>query len=257
MCKTSDGTTDGVGTVIGIAGANYRTSGGYILSENEYLTLFDGLTGEALNTISYEPRRGTVSDWGDSYGNRVDRFLAGVAYLDGQTPSAVFCRGYYTRTAIAAYGVVDKKIVQRWYFDTGNDATNPYYGQGNHSIVVMDVDSDGKDEIVYGSCCIDDDGTGLWSTQLGHGDCIQAGDLIPEREGLEIFQVHEEDYCAEIHDAETGEILWRADGSSDVGRGIALNLTTDYAGMEFSSSADGMIYAWNTSTNSVESTGVA
>lgn len=255
MCKTSDGTTDGQGNVIGNASADYRTSAGRILSGNEYLTLFDGKTGKALDTINYEPGRGTVSDWGDSYGNRVDRFLAGVAYLDGQTPSALFCRGYYTRTAIAAYDVKDKKIVKRWLFDTGNDSSNPYYGQGNHSLVVMDVDKDGKDEIVYGSCCIDDNGKGLWSTKLGHGDCMQAGDLIPEREGLEIFQVHEETTCAEIHDAATGEIIWRVDGSSDVGRGIALNLTADSVGMEFTSVADGKVYAYNASTGKVEETG--
>ncbi|MGN0593335.1 MAG: RICIN domain-containing protein [Ruminococcus sp.] len=257
ICKTSDNTWDGTGKVIGDASADYRGTNGRILTGNEYLTLFDGQTGAALDTIDYEPVRGNVSDWGDTYGNRVDRFLAGVAYLDGETPSAVFCRGYYTRTAIVAYDVVNKKIVKRWSFDTGNDKTNAYYGQGNHSLVVMDVDADGKDEIVYGSCCIDDNGKGLWSTGLGHGDCMQAGDLIPERPGLEIFQVHEEVWCAEIHDAATGEIIWRVDGSDDVGRGIALNLSSEYAGMEFASIADGMIYAYNASTGKIESTGTA
>lgn len=263
MCKTSDATYDGTGKAIGNASADYRGTNGRILTGNEYLTLFDGQTGAALDTIDYEPGRGNLTDkndstyFGDEYGNRCDRFLAGVAYLDGTTPSAVFCRGYYARTAIAAYDVRDKKIVKKWLFDTGNDKTNPYYGQGNHSIVVMDVDSDGKDEIIYGSCCIDDNGTGLWSTKLGHGDCMQAGDLIPERPGLEVFQVHEEIYCAEIHDAATGEIIWRVDGTDDVGRGIALNLTADTPGMEFASVADGKIYAYNTSTGKVEATGDA
>lgn len=255
MCKTSDGTVDGTGKAIGNASADYRGSNGRILTGNEYLTLFDGLTGAALDTIDYEPARGNVADWGDGYGNRVDRFLAGVAYLDGQTPSAIFCRGYYTRTAIAAYDVKDKKIVKRWMFDTGNDSSNAYYGQGNHSLAVMDVDDDGKDEIIYGSCCIDDNGKGLWSTKLGHGDCMQAGDLIPERAGLEVFQVHEETKCAEVHDAKTGEIIWRVDGGGDVGRGIALNITADYAGMEFSSVADNLLYAYNPSTNKIEQTG--
>ncbi len=254
MCKTADATYDGTGTAIGNASADYRSTEGRILSGNEYLTLFDGETGAALDTIDYYPARGNVSDWGDDYGNRVDRFLAGVAYLDGKTPSAVFCRGYYTRAVLAAYDVVDNQIVERWIFDTGFDASNPYYSQGNHSLVTMDVDSDGKDEIIYGSCCIDDNGTGLWSTGLKHGDCMQAGDLIPERPGLEVFQVHEEVWCAEVHDAATGEILWRVDGSDDVGRGIALNLTTDTPGMEFASVADGVIYAYNTETGQIEST---
>lgn len=257
MCKTADGTVDGKGKVIGNASADYRSSAGRILTGPEYLTLFDGLTGAALDTINYEPGRDDVSKWEDGYGNRVDRFLSGTAYFDGKTPSAVFCRGYYSRTAIAAYDIKDKKIVKRWIFDTGYDKTNPYYGQGNHSLVVMDVDQDGKDEIVYGSCCIDDNGKGLWSTGLGHGDCMQAGDLIPEREGLEIFQVHEEHYCAEVHDAATGKIIWKIDGTDDVGRGIALNISSETPGMEFTSVVDSMIYAYNPNTGKIESTGKA
>ena len=257
MCKTADGTVDGKGKVIGNASADYRSSAGRILTGPEYLTLFDGLTGAALDTINYEPGRDDVSKWEDGYGNRVDRFLSGTAYFDGKTPSAVFCRGYYSRTSIAAYDIKDKKIVKRWIFDTGYDKTNPYYGQGNHSLVVMDVDQDGKDEIVYGSCCIDDNGKGLWSTGLGHGDCMQAGDLIPEREGLEIFQVHEEHYCAEVHDAATGKIIWKIDGTDDVGRGIALNISSETPGMEFTSVVDSMIYAYNPNTGKIESTGKA
>lgn len=117
------------------------------------------------------------------------------------------------------------------------------------------MDNDSKDEIIYGSCCIDDNGTGLWSTGLGHGDCMQAGDLIPDRDGLEIFQVHEETKCAEIHDAATGAVIWRVDGSEDVGRGIALNLTGDYPGMLFSSVADNGVYYYNPETKAVESIG--
>ncbi len=256
MCKTADGTVDGTGKIIGEASMDYRGTDGRILSGPEYLTLFDGQTGAALDTIDYEPSRGNVSDWGDNYGNRCDRFLAGVAYLDGQTPSAVFCRGYYTRVAIAAYDVVDKKIVQRWIYDTGYNANDPVYGQGDHSICVLDVDNDGKDEIVYGSACIDDDGMCLWSTGLGHGDCMQAGDLIPEHKGMEIYQVHEDITCAEIHDAATGEILWKIDATEDVGRGIALNISADYPGMEFSCSANNLIYYWDNTVGTMKDIGV-
>lgn len=255
MCKTADGTKDGKGNYIGDASKDYRGTNGRILTGPEYLTLFDGETGEALDTVDYEPARGTISDWGDNYGNRVDRFLAGVAYLDGKTPSAVFSRGYYTRACIAAYDVKDKKIVKHWTYDTGFNSNDGAYGQGNHSICVMDVDSDGKDEIIYGSCCIDDNGKLLWSTKLGHGDCMQAGDLIPERPGLEVFQVHEDIYCTEIHDAATGEIIWKIDGSDDVGRGIALNMTTDTPGMEFTSVADGKVYYYNPDTDKIEEAG--
>lgn len=263
ICKTADGTYDGLGNCIGNATVDNRGSNGRILTGNEYLTLFDGLTGKAVDTIDYEPGRGSLTNandstyFGDAYGNRCDRFLSAVAYLDGKTPSAVFCRGYYARTALVAYDVSNDKLVKRWIFDTKNDKNNAYYGQGNHSLVVMDADKDGKDEIIYGSCCIDDNGTGLWSTGLKHGDCMQAGDLIPERDGLEIFQVHEEVQCAEVHDVATGEIIWKIDATGDVGRGIALNVSASTSGMEFVSVVDSTIYAFNKATGKIESTGNA
>ena len=259
ICKTADGTVDGQGNTIGDASADYRNDAGRILTGPEYLTLFDGQTGANLDTIDYEPGRGEIVSWGknanESYGNRCDRFLATVAYLDGQTASAVFCRGYYERAALTAYDVVDKKLVKRWAFDTGTDSSNAAYGQGNHSLIPMDVDGDGAHEILYGSVCFESNGTVKWSTGLGHGDCMQAGDLIPEREGLEVFQVHEEHWCAEVHDAATGEIIWQLDGTGDVGRGIALNLTADSAGFEFTSIVDSVVYAYNPSTGKIESQG--
>lgn len=256
MCKTADGTKDAAGKYIGDANADYRSASGTILTGPEYLTLFDGETGKALDTINYEPERGDIQGWGDNYGNRSERYLAGVAYLDGQHPSVLFCRGYYERAAIAAYDVKDNKIVKRWIYDTGSkNSSDGAYGQGNHSVAVMDVDGDGKDELLYGSCCIDDNGKLLWSTKLGHGDCMQAGDLLPERPGLEVFQVHEETTCAEIHDAATGEVIWRVDSAGDVGRGIALNMSAGTPGMEFTSVADGKVYYYNPSSGKVEEAG--
>ena len=139
VCKTADGTVDGVGNVIGDSSKDYRNSNGYILSGPEYYTLFEGSTGKALDTVDYNPGRGTVSKWGDSYGNRVDRFLGAVAYLDGVKPSAVTVRGYYTRMTACAYDVVNKKLVQKWYFDTGNDKTKPGYGDGNHNLSLIHI----------------------------------------------------------------------------------------------------------------------
>ena len=52
-----------------------------------------------------------------------------------------------------------------------------YGGQGNHQLSVADVDGDGRDEIIYGSMAIDDNGKGLWSARLFHGDAMQVGDL--------------------------------------------------------------------------------
>lgn len=103
MLKTADGAVDGKGVVIGSAGADYRNSAGSVLSGPEFMTVFNGKTGEAMATKDYLPARGSVASWGDNYGNRVDRFLGGVANLDGARPSAIFSRGYYTRAVIAAW----------------------------------------------------------------------------------------------------------------------------------------------------------
>ena len=144
ITKTADGTKDGKGKVIGDASKDYRNGDGYVLSGPEYMTLFDGLTGEALDTIDFPVPRGDVSKWGDKYGNRVDRFNSGIAYLDGVHPSAVYGRGYYTRLTVSAVDVVNKKLVKRWVYDTGNDTKTPGYGCGNHNLMVADSDNDGK-----------------------------------------------------------------------------------------------------------------
>lgn len=234
-CKTAPYTVDGQGTYVLMPGdvlADYRNSSGYILSGPEYLTIFDGLTGAALATTYYVPPRGNVSSWGDSYGNRVDRFLACVAYLDGQRPSLVMCRGYYTRAVLAAWDWRNGQLTQRWVFDT-NNGYSAYTGQGNHNLSVADVDGDGFDEIVYGSCTIDHNGTGLYSTGLGHGDALHVSDMDPDRPGLEVWQCHESSpYGATFRDAATGEIIFRYTASGDTGRACAGDIRADYRGYE-------------------------
>ncbi len=254
--KTADGTIDGRGTVIGDAEALYRNSDGYILDGPEFLTMFDGLSGEALDTIDYVPARGNVNDWGDNYGNRVDRFLAGLAYLDGENPSLLMARGYYTRAVVAAYDWTDGAFVSRWVFDTNNGGGDEVvYGQGAHSLTIGDVDADGRDEIIYGAAAIDDDGHALYSTNLGHGDAQHLGDLDPNRPGMEIFMVHEcgpcyrneeegYDHGVEMHDAATGEILWSLPGNGDdVGRGVSLDIDPRYPGNESWGSRGGLTAA--------------
>ncbi|XEC97554.1 rhamnogalacturonan lyase [Paenibacillus tarimensis] len=233
-CKTADGTVDGTGRYIGKADADYRNADGYILEGPEYLTIFDGSSGMALHTEAYAPPRGSVSGWGDNYGNRADRFLACIAYLDSIRPSLVMCRGYYTRTVLAAYNWRDGQLSKVWTFDSDHPGNAAYAGQGNHSLGVADVDGDGKDEIIYGSCVIDHDGTGLYSTGLGHGDAMHVGDLDPTRPGLEVFQVHEtpSDYGIEMHDARTGELLWGIPTTGDTGRGVSADLDPRYPGEE-------------------------
>ncbi|PTT60415.1 rhamnogalacturonan lyase, partial [Arthrobacter sp. HMWF013] len=234
--KTADGTTDAAGTVIGDAAADFRNSAGYVLSGPEFLTVFRGETGTIMDTVAYEPARGAVSAWGDGYGNRVDRFLAGVAYLDGERPSMMFSRGYYTRTVLVTYDLVNGKLVKRWIFDS-DVAGAEYKGQGNHNLSVADVDQDGKDEFVFGSMTIDDDGKPLYNTKLGHGDAIHTSDLDPSRPGLETFAVHESmsqsgQRGATFRDSATGEVLWSIPAIKDTGRGAAGDIDPRYAGAE-------------------------
>ncbi|WP_435882474.1 rhamnogalacturonan lyase [Streptomyces bobili] len=240
--KTADGTRDGTGAVIGSSSADHRNSSGYVLAGPEFLTMFNGQTGKAMGTVDYVPARGTVSSWGDSYGNRVDRFLAGTAYLDGTRPSLVMARGYYTRTVIAAWDWRNGAFTRRWTFDTSSSTNSGkgYDGQGNHSLSVADVDADGKDEIVYGAMTVDDNGNGLWTTKLGHGDAGHLGDLVPSRAGLEYFKVSEDTSKpgSWMADARTGQILWQTASGADNGRGVAADIYAGSAGAEAWSASD-------------------
>ncbi|MFE7379315.1 rhamnogalacturonan lyase [Streptomyces zhihengii] len=240
--KTADGTRDGVGTVIGNASADHRNGEGRVLSGPEFLTVFRGSDGAALSTVDYVPGRGTVSGWGDDYGNRVDRFLAGTAYLDGSTPSLVMARGYYTRTVIAAWDFKDGRLTRRWTFDT-NSSTNAgkgYDGQGSHSLSVGDVDGDGRDEIVYGAMAVDDNGHGLWTTRTGHGDAQHLADLDPADPGLEYFKVSESSSqpSSLYIDPSNGAVRWKTGTGSDNGRGVAGDIWAGNAGAEMWSAAD-------------------
>lgn len=274
VCKTAEGGKDAAGTNIGEAyfptfkakynftsnynaAASYRNGSGYILTGPEFLTVFNGQTGKEIVTTEYDPPRySTIYNngnevpvlnpttanintiWGDNYGNRVDRFLACVAYLDGIHPSIVMCRGYYTRTVLVAYDFANGQLTKRWKFDTYNgQTTSPwvsYRGQGNHNLRVGDVDGDGFDEIIYGSCAIDHDGRGLYNTHLGHGDAQHLTDFIPERPGLEVLSVHEDGVDGTtIREAATGAVIYRIPSTDDVGRGMGTDITAAYRGMEW------------------------
>ncbi|SDA19849.1 hypothetical protein SAMN02910447_01641 [Ruminococcus sp. YE71] len=231
ITKTSDGTVDGTGKAIGNASADYRSSAGTVLTGNEYLTLFEGATGKALDTIDFPVPRGDAtsstakSTWGDNYGNRCERYNSGIAYLDGVHPSAVYGRGYYTRLTLSAIDVRNGKLSKRWVYDTGFNKNDPAYGDGNHNLMVADFDNDGKQEVCMGSSCFDDNGKLLWSTNQGHGDAMHVGDLDPTNEGIEAFICHEDgNYGISMVDGKTGKLLWHYDGDKDTGRCCADNI---------------------------------
>lgn len=270
ICKTSAGSVDGKGKLVSEAAtdadirsldnaADYRNERGRILTGPELLTVFNGETGEALHTIWYNPNRAfgvgrqveegeKLEDgfpayspaWGDKtvQGNRGERYLACVAYLDGadKLPSAVMCRGYYTRSYLWAVDFDGKQLKTKWLHASVNPKGTAY-GQGAHSLAVGDVDGDGCDEITYGSAAINNDGTLLYSTGLGHGDAQHLADLDPDRPGLEYFMVHESyPYGSDLRDARTGEILFRTYDKEDTGRGLAADIDADHRGYEMWSS---------------------
>ncbi|ACB74628.1 rhamnogalacturonan lyase [Opitutus terrae] len=263
-CKTADGTIDGTGKIIGDPNADHRNAQGHILQGPEFLTIFDGRTGAALATTDYVPPRHPTkleptgdelkAIWGDGYGNRSDRYLACVAYLDGERPSLVMCRGYYTRAVLAAWDWRDGKLTQRWVFDSddGTPGNERYRGQGNHNLSVADVDEDGRDEIIYGAAVIDDSGRGLYSTGWGHGDVIHVSDLTPANPGLEIFDIQErfDAQGMSVRDARTGRPIFTvpsvkaADSGGDKGegpgRGNAFNIDPRYPGAECWAAGAGM-----------------
>ena len=232
MCRTADGTRDGQGRVIGDSVADYRNAAGRILSGPEFLTVFDGLTGRALDTKPYIPQRGNVRSWGDNKANRSDRFLAAVGYLGGKLPSAIFCRGYYTRSVIAAWDWDGHELKSRWTFDTDAPEWASYAGQGNHNLRVADVDGDGYDEITYGSMAIDHDGRGLYNTGMGHGDAIH---LLadPKDNALYIWDCHENRRDgSDLRNARTGEVVFQIKSDIDVGRCMAADIDPTNPGPE-------------------------
>ena len=295
MCKTAPGSKDGAGVYVNQAATeseiksasntkDWRNSDGRVTGGQEYLTVFNGETGKAIHTVFYNPNRnqgyGGEADgsfnWGTpdgkndkgSYGNRGERFLAAVAYLDGpdHNPSGIFSRGYYGYAFIWAVDFDGKEIKQRWLHastaknsytrygatsaekksyvartSTAGEGRNTMFANGNHNLSIADVDGDGKDEIIWGSAALDDDGLLLYAVGFGHGDAIHLGDFDPDRPGLELFDIHEDKgtYSWDLHDAGTGEIIFKGGNSGvDNGRGIAAQLSDSHRGAFFSSSDD-------------------
>lgn len=245
ILKTADGTIDGTGVIIGNASVDYRNSGGWVQQGPEFLTVFNGLTGAAMATVAYQPARANTADWGDNYGNRQDRFVSAVAYLDGARPSLIVGRGYYDKLMRAAYDWRDGQLTLRWIFDSkdaSDPANNAFSSQGNHQMTIGDVDGDGKDEIINGSSAINDDGKRLWTYGQGHGDALHMSDMDPDRPGQEIWQCLESEgqyspYGIRLNDAKTGKMIFGAVTTGDVGRALAADIDPNHRGYEMWSSS--------------------
>lgn len=265
ICKTSLGTKDGQGNYVfqsritergldvttdytrtddaGVA----QKSNGHIGVGEEWLTVFNGTTGAEMATIDFYPKFNVVSDWHEPSGssnryNKGTRFKACVAFLDGKNPSAVYNRGYYSQSFFTAYNWNGTNLYEVWRHASTTKGEG-LYGQGNHSLVVADVDGDGCDEIGTGPSVLDNDGTVLWTSGFGHGDAHHLGDFDPNNEGMEIFYVNEEfgesDYSTALFDAKTGRILQgHAQFGMDTGRGLAADLSAKHAGAELFSKGD-------------------
>lgn len=243
ILKVADGTIDGLGNIIGKKDIDNRNEEGIIIKGNEYLALFDALDGKVLDVIDYDPKRGNVSSWGDDYGNRSERFLATNAYLDGVNPSAVVIRGHYRDIVAVSYNVKNKKLVKKWKFDSRKDKNLNI--EGNHQVMPSDVDKDGKDEIVFGSFVLDDDGSLLHNSHLGHGDALHVGEFDLDNDDLEILMCHEEkdvNYGVSLRNARTGDIIHKFDGEFDTGRCLIDNFISSNKGSELVGSHDYLVY---------------
>lgn len=239
VCKTADGTIDGTNRLIGDHRADWRNMKGRIIAGPEYLTVFNGATGAAMSTVPYQPARGELKDWGDGYANRSERYLGAIAYLDGIHPSVIMCRGYYAKSALAAYDWDGKELKLRWLFDSSVPGNEAFGGQGNHNLRIADVDGDGCDEIIYGQMTIDNDGTGLYSTGMYHGDAIHLLSDV-NNEKYYVWGCHENKKDGtSLRDAATGEVILRYPSNKDIGRCMAGDIDPTHEGVELWSPSSG------------------
>ena len=232
-----DGSTTRIGST-----ADTRWNGiEYTNSGNEYLIYADGETAVPWVNMAYPLARGAASDWGDDYGHRSTKHFFGAPFLDGRKASILLVRGIYTKHVMIAYDVDPEthQLTCRWRWD--GPSSGSWFGQGFHNYAIADVDWDGRDEIVMGSMVIDDNGKGLSTTGLGHGDAQHCGDLDPYRHGQEQFTCNESSPNMNYRNATTSKIYFRSVGTADDGRALCGNFTNNYPGSVGRSTNTGMV----------------
>ena len=253
VMRACDGTTihmaDGTTYTVGDSTINIRGDYGggvnwFLITQREYLLYIDGLTGKPYQCITYplpllESGENDVNAaWGDGYGHRASKHFFGAPYLDGRKPSIFLARGIYTRHKMIALDVdpATHKLSERWRWNCSS--WGPWFGNGYHNYGVADVDWDGRDEIVYGSMVIDDNGKGLSTTGLGHGDAQHCSDFDPYRHGQEIFAALEDHPGNNYRDATTSKIYYRYVAEKDDGRSMMGNFSNEFPGCQGVSSRD-------------------
>ena len=272
ILRAADGTeihmADGTTHTVGNKSVNVRaaTGGGtnwFVTTDGEYLLYLNGETGSVYQQLAYPLKRLENGEtdleraWGDGYGHRCSKHFFGAPYFDGKKPSIFLARGIYTRHKMIAYDVdpATHKLKVRWQWF--NNSNGPWKGQGYHNYCVADVDWDGRDEIVFGSMVIDDNGKGLSTTGLGHGDAEQVGDLNPYIHGHEIYACLEDNPGNNYRDATTSKIYHRYIAGRDDGRCMAGNFTNAFPGGLGCSAREGAIsLITNEAVSGLDATGV-
>lgn len=261
VCRTSDGTVDGKGRTLGDAKADWREQNGHVLWAPNFVTVFDGRTGAAMDSVPFRPDvlsdaakraakdvKAINREWSSrNPGNQAFRFLSAIAYLDGVRPSVVMCRGYYSRTCLWALDWNGKNLKDRWFFCSDEPRWWGYGGQGFHNLRVADVDFDGKDEIIYGHMTVDHDGRGLYTTGMGHGDAMHVIQSAPDVRGLQVWTCHEASpHGVSLFDAQTGKVAFWTHGPTDTGSCNAMDIDAAFPGVELFSGANCGIYSAKT-----------